>query len=177
LATLLDYKLLQLFMDGTTVTNASRLTEGERMKKILVFAGAATLVAGMPSAAHAQSAQLANRMQIMTNLHGMNDVPRGDMHGSGTATITLYPKSSKVCYAVTIKGVMGYAFAAHIHKGPVGKEGPVVIPIGTPGKNGRTVGCVNAKTFMIRAIMQNPRQYYVNVHTKEYPGGAVRGQL
>lgn len=147
------------------------------MKKILVLAGAAALMAGLPAAANAQSAQLPSRMQITTNLHGMNEVPHGDMHGTGRATVSLYPKAGKVCYSITIKGVMGYALAAHIHKGNAGKAGPVVIPVTPPGKNGRSVGCTKASTTLIRAIMQHPRSYYVNVHTKEYPAGAVRGQL
>ena len=52
-----------------------------------------------------------------------------------------------------------------------------MVPVGTPGKNGRAVGCVKAKTSLIRAIMRSPRQYYINVHTKEYSAGALRGQL
>lgn len=147
------------------------------MKKILILAGAVAVTASVPAAANAQSTPLASRMQITTTLNGMHAMPHGDMHGTGRATISLYPMANKVCYAMTIKGVMGNALAAHIHKGAIGKAGPVFITIGTPGKNGRTVGCSKAKTSMVRAIMTNPRGYYVNVHTKEYPAGAIRGQL
>ena len=147
------------------------------MKKILVLAGAVALMTGVPAAAHAQTPHLASRMQIMTKLNGMNEAPHGDMHGSGKATVTLYPKAGKVCYAITVKGLMGTAVAAHIHKGNVGVSGPVVIQVGTPGMNGRSVGCVKAKTSVIRAIMMSPRSYYINVHTKKYTAGAIRGQL
>lgn len=147
------------------------------MKTILVLIGAIALMAGIPGATHAQSAHLAARMQITTNLRGINEVPHGDMHGRGRAVVTLYPKAGKVCYSITVKGITGTAIAAHIHKGKVGKAGPVVIPVGTPGKNGRAVGCVKAKTTLIRTIMRRPRQYYINVHTKKYTAGALRGQL
>jgi len=147
------------------------------MKKILTLAGAAVLMAAVPGSANAQSAHLANKMQITTNVSGMNEVPHGDMHGSGRATVTLHPMAGKVCFSMSIKGVMGIPFAAHIHKGNVGVAGPVVIPLVPPGKNGRSVGCTKAKMMLIRAIMQSPRSYYVNIHTKEYPGGALRGQL
>lgn len=147
------------------------------MKKILTLAGAAVLMAAVPGAANAQSTQLANKMQITTNMSGMNEVPHGDMHGSGRATITLYPMAGKVCFSMSIKGVMGIPFAAHIHRGNVGVAGPVVIALVPPGKNGRSVGCKKAQTSLIRAIMRSPRGYYVNIHTKEYTAGALRGQL
>lgn len=147
------------------------------MNKLMVLAGAATLMTGIPAVANAQSAHLASRMQITTKLNGMSEVPHGDMHGRGTATVRLYPMTGKVCYSITVKSLMGTAVAAHIHKGNVRTSGPVVIQVGTPGKNGRAVGCVKAKTAVIRAIMKSPRNYYINVHTREYSAGAVRGQL
>ncbi len=147
------------------------------MKKILTLAGAAVLMAAVPGSANAQSANRANKMTISTSLHGMSEVPHGDMHGSGRATVTLYRKAGKVCYAMTIKGVMGKALAAHIHRGNVGTAGPVVIPVAQPGTNGRSVGCTKAQVSLIRTILGSPRSNYINIHTKEYPGGAPRGQL
>ncbi len=58
------------------------------MKKILTLAGAAVLTAAVPRSANAQSAHLANIMKVTTNKSGMNEVPHGDMHGSGRATVT-----------------------------------------------------------------------------------------
>jgi len=40
-----------------------------------------------------------------------------------------------------------------------------------------TKGCVPASTTLIGAIAANPSGYYVNIHNKQYPGGAVRAQL
>jgi hypothetical protein len=37
--------------------------------------------------------------------------------------------------------------------------------------------CVAAKADVLDAITQNPSGYYVSVHTKKYPKGAIRGQL
>jgi hypothetical protein len=30
---------------------------------------------------------------------------------------------------------------------------------------------------MVKRILENPSDYYINVHNPSHPGGAVRGQL
>ena len=37
--------------------------------------------------------------------------------------------------------------------------------------------CASAEASLISEIAQNPAGFYVNVHTSDFPGGAVRGQL
>lgn len=44
-------------------------------------------------------------------------------------------------------------------------------------KTGSAKGCKSADVALIHAIMQNPTNYYVNVHTVAFPKGAIRGQL
>jgi hypothetical protein len=40
-----------------------------------------------------------------------------------------------------------------------------------------TSGCVQVPKKTLVAVGTNPRAYYVNVHTKKYRNGAIRGQL
>jgi len=43
---------------------------------------------------------------------------------------------------------------------------------------GLATGCVGDQSRpLLRDIKNNPDQYYVNVHTSDFPDGAVRGQL
>ncbi len=114
-------------------------------------------------------------------------------HGSGTALVTLNPGQREVCWDVTVAGLTAPVFAAHIHKGGAGVNGPIVVPFfntgfGTPSKATTFSGCTeNVDRALIEDIQDNPAGYYVNVHTScggqppscgpFFPGGAVRGQL
>jgi hypothetical protein len=69
------------------------------------------------------------------------------------------------------------AIAAHIHAGSADVAGPVVVPLVAPDETGLARGCTTADPALIKAIRQDPEEYYVNVHTTDFPGGAVRGQL
>ena len=99
----------------------------------------------------------------------------GDTKGSGTAQVTLNSDKNEVCYDLTVKDIQD-ATAAHIHEGAAGKDGPVKVPFDAP-KAGSAKGCKPADAAVIKDIMQNPGNYYVNVHNAAFPKGAVRGQL
>lgn len=113
---------------------------------------------------------------LATTLTGAAEVPGpGDPDGSGTASIRLNPGQGEVCFELTVSGIAP-ATAAHIHVGPAGVAGPVVVGLAPP-TSGTSSGCVSADPALIKAIIQNPEQYYVNVHNADFPAGAVRGQL
>jgi hypothetical protein len=69
------------------------------------------------------------------------------------------------------------AVAAHIHHGDAGAAGPVVVPLTTPNAAGASSGCATAARSVVKAILADPGSFYANVHTAEFPGGAIRGQL
>ena len=77
----------------------------------------------------------------------------------------------------------GDIIAAHIHIGPKGVAGPVVVPL--PPTPGAENGIVAEGTFtnpaLVAAIQADPDNYYVNVHTGPpgvgCPSGVIRGQL
>ena len=71
----------------------------------------------------------------------------------------------------------------HIHVGDKGENGPIVVDSGvTPftdadGKGNITTVVTGVDPALLQAILDHPRDYYVNLHTSEYPGGALRDQL
>lgn len=99
----------------------------------------------------------------------------GDPDGTGTAVLRLNPGQGEVCYEYTTSGLVPLA-AAHIHVAPVTEPGPVVIPLPPTSETGGS-GCVTASRALILEIVRNPQNYYFNVHTSEFPAGALRAQL
>jgi CHRD domain len=146
---------------------------GEGMKKfVLVLAvvalGALVLAAPVMGASGTTT--------LSTSLNGEEEVPGpGDPNGTGTATLTLDRQAGQICYQITVDKIRT-AVAAHIHEGPAGVAGPVVVGLDPPS-DGSSEGCVVVKRALINDISRNPSNYYVNVHNEPFPAGAVRGQL
>jgi len=110
---------------------------------------------------------------VVATLSGAGEKPRGPGGASGTARVTLNEKTLQACWRLTLKGVVD-PLSAHVHRGRPGEIGPVVIPMGARFAKH---GCVLAPKKTITAVGLNPSGYYVNVHTKRYLNGAVRGPL
>lgn len=110
------------------------------------------------------------------SLTGETETPAGDPVGTGTATIRLRAGQGQLCYQLAASN-LPVAVAAHIHRGAVGSAGPVVVPLQTPDAEGESSGCTNASRALVAAILSQPGSYYVNVHTSDFPAGAIRGQL
>jgi hypothetical protein len=135
--------------------------------------GAAVVALGVIVPAVGLAAGTAFHPVVSTKLDGSAEVPKGSPTGSGTASVRLNLKAGIACWTITVKG-LDKTLSAHVHKAPPGKAGPVVIPLGA---RFATKGCVKAPLATIRAVGKNPRGYYVNVHTRKYLNGAIRGQL
>lgn len=107
-------------------------------------------------------------------LAGKNEVPVGAPNGSGVAMISIQGKKAELCWKFSaLKGVTS-PLVAHIHQGPAGKSGLVVLPLGVRFS---ASGCTGATSTLLATIEKAPGMYYVNIHNKEYPGGTVRAQL
>jgi hypothetical protein len=139
-----------------------------------VAAVAVILTPMLPDAIPQRQTTQADTM-LVAMLSGSENVGRaGPPAAMGHATINLRPMSSEVCYNVVIKGITGNA--VHIHKAPKGQNGPVSVPFTAP-KDTITTGCAKVDATTMTDIGSNPTMFYVNVHTTEFPQGAIRGQL
>ncbi|MEV6511111.1 CHRD domain-containing protein [Streptomyces sp. NPDC051642] len=116
-------------------------------------------------------------------LTGDNEVPVkgkpavGDKDGSAVALMRV--QGDEVSFAFAWTGI-GTPTMAHLHQGARGTNGDVKIPFFMEKLKGGTpfvFGTVKVKDAdLLRNIKAHPDQFYFNLHTGEFPGGAVRGQ-
>ncbi len=123
-----------------------------------------------------------NGCKLSATLSGANEVPGpGDPDGKGTATVSITRGASgtgTICFKIDASGITLPAAAAHIHMGEKGKAGPVVVPFAPPDAKGTVSGCTSGvDRELIEYILTEPAEFYVNVHTSDFPNGALRGQL
>jgi hypothetical protein len=131
---------------------------------------ASVLAAVAVSSAHAASRPVHTVSAVLTT---RAVVPRSTASGSGRIVIKLDAKAGTACWTITVRGLNGL-LSAHVHKGRPGSTGRVVIPLGaTFAKK----GCVTVPGSSLKAVAASPSRYYVDVHTRKSPNGAVRGQL
>jgi hypothetical protein len=110
------------------------------------------------------------------SLSGAAEPDGGDPDGSGVATLSLNYGGSTLCWNVSWENIDDPT-AGHIHVGPAGVAGPVVIPFTDAAGVFAASGCQTVDQMLLKAIKEDPAAYYVNLHNAAYPAGAIRGQL
>jgi len=148
------------------------------MKKNNVLYIVLTLLAVLSLTSVAATAAKPAPITFTATLTGADEVPGpGDPDGSGHATIRINYGHGTLCWWIRVSDITLPATAAHIHDAPVGVAGPVFVGLSAPSDKGASSGCASVSQDMLKAIIENPGDYYVNVHNADYPAGALRGQL
>lgn len=119
----------------------------------------------------AAPAQADDTVRLAATLNGASG---GDADGTGAFAAEIDPDTGDLCYTLTVKAI-ATPTAAHIHKGAAGTDGEVVVPLNVTGNDGDECSAVQHE--VAKAIVTDPAGYYVNVHTADFPKGAIRGQL
>jgi CHRD domain len=136
------------------------------LHRSLVLASFAVMVAGSASAA---------TEKFHATLTAASEVPPSKSTGSGEATASLDTATHELTYDVTFTGFASDVTAAHIHgPAPEGKNAGVIVPLGNAPKS-PIHGSAKLTPEQEKELVAG--MYYVNVHSKNNPGGAIRGQL
>lgn len=143
----------------------------------------------------------AKQTVLMTLMNPMNEVPAiTGLPATGVGAVMLVTTqmpdgtltSAEVAFDVNYTGFPeGTNFTGfHIHSGAAGANGPVVINTGLSGQVAAEpsgagnlryeveVSMANANAVNgVYALLGDPRNHYLNLHTSANPGGAIRGQM
>jgi hypothetical protein len=154
------------------------------MGKTLRFAGVVLvmlLVAAIPAGADTE-------VKITTTLTAVDPVTglvTGDPDGRGKAEFTFDTEQGTVCYEIEVEGISepvepgpGVG-SAHIHFLATGGIAVDLEADFQPDQSDefKASGCVQVDSTLLQAILEDPEQFYVNIHNVEFPGGALAGLL
>lgn len=167
------------------------------MRMLSVLVASATLASFAAPAAAAT-------LIFKTNLSGASEVPANASPGTGLATVTIDTVANTIAFNVTFSGLLGNTTMAHVHCcASAGTNAAVAVgpgtlplfPLGvTSGSYSNTLNLLDAGTYTagfvtnfgggtvagarnaIIAQMLNGQTYF-NIHTVQFPGGEIRGQL
>jgi hypothetical protein len=113
---------------------------------------------------------------LVATLDAKAEVPGpGDADGNGEFSGWFDPAMGRLCYTLGV-GSLASPTMAHIHRGAAQASGPVVVALMNPAQN-ISDACMPVAPALLSEIIANPAGFYVNVHTKTHPGGAIRAQL
>ncbi len=113
----------------------------------------------------------------------------GQEGASAAATLIVDPVAGTITHTVNfseVDGPFAEAPGYHIHVGADDENGPVVLFLATgeglqaaADDDGSiiTESVVDADAALLRLLVTDSANYYINLHSDDFPGGAVRAQL
>lgn len=123
-------------------------------------------------AAFVPSSGQAALITMTATLTGAQEVPGpGDPDGFGTALLTIDDEALTVDWDFDVTGVDFPLTGAHIHTGPAGVAGPIIVDFM------EMLSGSGLSDPDLADVLANPPGHYVNLHNADFPAGAIRGQL
>jgi CHRD domain-containing protein len=165
----------------SVATTASREPASRPLSGSTTAARDVSTTATTPASA-TQRRRLVLIRPLFAALNGRNEIApdgsrgAGDRDGAGSFSAVI--RGRQLCYGLAVRNIQD-PVAAHIHRGGPNTNGPIRVTLTPPesGDPGASSDCTTVRRRLVRAIRMNPGRYYVNVHTDDFPNGAVRGQL
>lgn len=162
---------------GLVIVDEPILGESGEMKRIFLGFLIASLTAGLSMGfppAFADSS--VTKLSVVAN--GANETPnKGSTTGSASGVFVIDTVKSTICFLKMKSKGLSHVIGAHIHLGATGIDGSIFVSYDIAKFNQKGTTCLKADHLVLLDIAKYPTDYYFNVHTNDFPGGAVRGQL
>lgn len=134
-------------------------------------------------------------LNFRANLDGSQEVPANESMAHGQAVFQLSKDGTELSYKLIVANIENVRMA-HIHLAAAGSNGDIVVwlypsappMVPIPGtSNGILMQGVIKSSNLVRSLAGKPLSdlidkmksgmAYVNVHTNQFPGGEIRGQI
>jgi|SwirhisoilCB2_FD_contig_51_1998879_length_519_multi_3_in_0_out_0_1 hypothetical protein len=111
-------------------------------------------------------------------LTGAQEVPPVQSAGKGNAHLTYDSATRELSWTVTFSGLSSAATMAHIH-GPAAQGKNAGVETWLTTKGAEVSSPISGKATLEQAEAQQlmAGETYINVHSKDHPGGEIRGQV
>ncbi len=120
-------------------------------------------------------------IELRATINAAQENPAGSSTATGSAIMLYDVAANTFDLIVSITGMSNTATASHIHEGAVGANGSVVTNLGTEAayvRNGnnltQTFKSITHGGDKLKLIQGGA---YFNIHSAQFPGGEIRGQL
>jgi trimeric autotransporter adhesin len=146
-----------------------------RLLAVLALAVAVAALFAAPGGAQTAS----TKCTAFAVLKPGNEVPPTDSQATGAALVHI--NGTRLTFTVAIANPARETFIlGHIHAGAAGVNGPIVVPLFDGSSDRRLFtqfDSIQISAENAAAICGNLAGHYVNYHTTDNQGGAIRGQL
>ena len=105
---------------------------------------------------------------------GQEGVDLNTSNSFGNAHLIFDKTTDMLCFSISYSGLTATEIAAHFH-GPASAGSNADVQFGLPPGSPKT-GCVGPLSKQQRKDLEKGR-FYINVHSVDFPGGEIRGQV
>jgi hypothetical protein len=120
----------------------------------------------------------AAQQKFSVYLSGRQVVPANNSPGSGTCMVTLNATETQGTVECTYRNLSSNVVGAHIHdNGPVGVNSPIRFDFSFTGGRTDSIGPLTFNTTPAQVADLRSNKWYVDVHTSNFTGGEIRGQV
>ncbi|MDB5454074.1 MAG: autotransporter outer rane beta-barrel protein, partial [Caulobacteraceae bacterium] len=133
------------------------------------------ILLGVSSVAILMAAKAEAGTLWVANMNQAQEVPPTGVPYTGTGFLILNDAESSAVVTATHNIPAAIVTGGHIHRGPVGVNGPIILPF--PNNGVSPVGPLTWAIPSAEVVNLKADGLYMNIHTQQFPAGAIRGQI
>jgi hypothetical protein len=101
----------------------------------------------------------------------------GDPGATASVKLKVNRVKQRICFRIEYRGLEDVT-GSHLHKGDRGEIARPIVTLFEGNRASPVKGCVrDVRKRIVKRLKRKPEKHYLDIDTRAYPDGAVRGQL